>query len=79
MPLVRAVPPELRHVDINGLALNTTLYYAADLSHTALDISLSSALFGMSPHTPPQCVGFAAQIITGVLTLLVLVAITFLM
>ena len=35
---------ELRPVDINDLALNTTLYYAADLSYVALDIGLSSAL-----------------------------------
>ncbi|KAM5539188.1 hypothetical protein V8D89_007061 [Ganoderma adspersum] len=51
--------PELRPVDINDLALNTTLYYAADLSYVALDIGLSSALF-------------------GVLTLLIIVAVIFL-
>ncbi|KAM5542766.1 hypothetical protein V8D89_003727 [Ganoderma adspersum] len=48
MSLVRATAPELlRPVEINDLALNTTLYYAADLSYTALDIGLSSALFGV--------------------------------
>ena len=31
----------------SALALSTTLYYAADLSDTALNVSLSSALFGM--------------------------------
>ena len=50
MPLTRAAALELlRPVEINDLALNTTLYYAADLSFTALDIGLASALFGMSP------------------------------
>ena len=44
--------PELRPVDINDLALNTTLYYAADLSYAALDIGLSSALFGALPSGP---------------------------
>ena len=39
-------------MDINDLALNTTLYYAADLSYVALDIGLSSALFGASPSRP---------------------------
>ena len=49
MSLVRAVAPELlRPVEINDLALNTTLYYAANLSFTALDIGLSSVLFGAS-------------------------------
>ncbi|KAM5539166.1 hypothetical protein V8D89_007039 [Ganoderma adspersum] len=38
---------ELRPVNINDLALNTTLYYAADLSYIALDIGLSSGLFGV--------------------------------
>ncbi|PIL30689.1 hypothetical protein GSI_07393 [Ganoderma sinense ZZ0214-1] len=48
MPLARAAALELlRPVEINDLALNTTLYYAADLSFTALDIGLSSALFGV--------------------------------
>ncbi|KAI1789897.1 hypothetical protein LXA43DRAFT_545702 [Ganoderma leucocontextum] len=47
MPLLRATSPELRPVDVNDLALNTTLYYAADLSYAALDIGLSSALFGI--------------------------------
>ena len=49
MSLVRATAPELlRPVEINDLALNTTLYYAANLSFTALDIGLSSVLFGAS-------------------------------
>ncbi|KAM5542767.1 hypothetical protein V8D89_003728 [Ganoderma adspersum] len=48
MPLIRAAALELlRPVEINDLALNTTLYYAADLSFTALDIGLASALFGI--------------------------------
>ncbi|KAM5542746.1 hypothetical protein V8D89_003707 [Ganoderma adspersum] len=50
MSLVRATAPELlRPVEINDLALNTTLYYAADLSYTAIDIGLSSALFVLTP------------------------------
>ena len=53
MPLIRAAALELlRPVEINDLALNTTLYYAADLSYVALDIGLSSALFGVSPSRP---------------------------
>ena len=53
MSLVRVAALELlRPVEINDLALNTTVYYAADLSFTALDIGLSSALFGASPHRP---------------------------
>ena len=51
MFLVRApAPVELRPVAINEPALNATLYYAADLPYTVLDIGLSSALFGTSPH-----------------------------
>ncbi|TBU49525.1 hypothetical protein BD309DRAFT_909808 [Dichomitus squalens] len=38
---------ELRAVDTDALALNTSLYYAADFSYIALDIALSSALFGI--------------------------------
>ena len=54
MPSVQGVtaPPTLRAVNINDLALDTTLYYAADLSYVVLDISLSSALFGASAHIP---------------------------
>ena len=48
MPYTRVTALELRLVDVNGLALNTTLYYAADLSYAALDIGLASALFGTS-------------------------------
>ncbi|PIL26784.1 hypothetical protein GSI_11120 [Ganoderma sinense ZZ0214-1] len=44
---VLAAASELRPVAINDLALNTTLYYAADLSYVALDIGLSCALFGV--------------------------------
>ncbi|KAM5539185.1 hypothetical protein V8D89_007058 [Ganoderma adspersum] len=44
---VQVAAPEMRPVDVNDLALNTTLYYAADLSYVALDIGLSSALFGV--------------------------------
>ncbi|KAM5539183.1 hypothetical protein V8D89_007056 [Ganoderma adspersum] len=59
MHLSRVAAQDPTPVDINGLALNTTLYYAADLSYVALDIGLSSALF-------------------GILTLLVIVAVIFL-
>ena len=54
MPLVRSrvAAPVLRPANINDLALNTTLFYAADLSYTALDIGLSSALFGASVLSP---------------------------
>lgn len=50
MSPVRTTAPELRLVEINDLALNTTLYYSADLSYTALDVGLSSALFGAALH-----------------------------
>ncbi len=46
MPVASTTTLQLRQVDINDLALNDTLYYAADLSYMALDIGLSSALFG---------------------------------
>ena len=80
MSLVRAAAPELlRSVDVNDLALNTTLYYAADLSYTALDIGLSSALFGASSrHQIHRFQGRIAYAIAGVLTLLVIQAIMFL-
>lgn len=71
---------ELRPVNINGLALNTTLYYAADLSYLALDIGLSSTLFGAPPPTPR--LGETAKLISlsmaGILTFLVIVALVFL-
>ena len=51
MRLARTTAPALQSVNVNDLALNTTLFYAADLSYTALDIGLSSALFGASPPT----------------------------
>ncbi|PIL23085.1 hypothetical protein GSI_14393 [Ganoderma sinense ZZ0214-1] len=58
--LIHTTALEFRQVnDINDLALNDTLYYAADLSYVALDIGLSSFLF-------------------GVLTLLVILAVIFL-
>ncbi|KAM5543429.1 hypothetical protein V8D89_002680 [Ganoderma adspersum] len=47
MSLVRTTALELRRVDINDLALNDTLYYVADLSYIAIDVGLSSALFGV--------------------------------
>ena len=50
MLLVPAAALELRSAaDLNELALNTTVYYAADFSYTVLDVGLSSALFGESP------------------------------
>ena len=36
----------LRYVEVNSLALNITQFYAADLPYTALDMGLSSVLFG---------------------------------
>ena len=78
MPLVRTAAPELlRLAAINDLALNTTLYYAADLSYTALDIGLSSALFGASSIGPAKLSTHA--ITSGALTLLVILAMVFLM
>ena len=79
MSLVRAAAPELlRSVDVNDLALNTTLYYAADLSYTALDIGLSSALFGASSRHQMYRPQDSAYAISGILTLLVIQAIMFL-
>ena len=84
MSLVRAVAPELlRPVEINDLALNTTLYYAADLSFTALDIGLSSALFGASLILQARRVEIGdsesvTYVIAGVLTFLVILAAVFL-
>ena len=80
MSLVRVAAPELlRSVDVNDLALNTTLYYAAGLSYTALDIGLSSALFGASSrHQIHRFHGRIAYALPGVLTLLVIQAIMFL-
>ena len=81
MPSVQGVtvPPTLRAVNINDLALDTTLYYAADLSYVVLDISLSSALFGASVHIPiDESSLYIAHLMTAILTLLVIVAMTFL-
>lgn len=52
MHLTRGTAPELRPIVINDLALNTTLYYASDLSYVALDIGLAGALFGALPYGP---------------------------
>ena len=77
MPLVRTAAPELLRITaVNDLALNTTLYYAADLSYTALNIGLSSALFGASPNIPVELL---THVTTGILTLLVILAMFFLM
>ena len=45
-PLVHMPALELQRVDINDLALNDMLYYVSDLSYMAVDIGLSSVLFG---------------------------------
>ncbi|KAM5533212.1 hypothetical protein V8D89_013168 [Ganoderma adspersum] len=37
----------LRYVEVNSLALNVTQFYAADLPFVALDMGLSSVLFGI--------------------------------
>ena len=83
MSLVRATAPELlRPVEINDLALNTTLYYAADLSYTALHIGLSSALFGASLILQTGRAGIGQSetyAVAGVLTFLVILATVFLM
>nr|VWO99532.1 Rho-GAP domain-containing protein [Ganoderma boninense] len=59
-PLGRAAVPELRPVSINVLALNTTLYYAQsiNISTAAIDIGLSSALFGVLTLLVVVAVGF---------------------
>ena len=36
----------LRYVEVNSLALNVTQFYAADLPYVALEMGLSSLLFG---------------------------------
>ena len=70
----------LQSVDINPLALNITAYYAADLSYTAVDVCLSSILFGASPqHLRPQYRKVSAHMQAGILTLLVIVALIFLL
>ena len=74
-----AALPMLRAVNINDLALDTILYYAADLSYVVLDISLSSALFGTSAHIPiHESSLYVAHLMTAILTLLVIVTVTFL-
>ena len=45
-PPVRTTALKLQRVDINDLALNDMLYYVSDLSYMAVDIGLSSVLFG---------------------------------
>ena len=42
------VPPDtgLRYVGVNDLALNVTQFFAADLPYVALEMGLSSVLFG---------------------------------
>ena len=80
---VPVAAPELRAVDINDLALNTTLYYAADLSYTALDIGLSSALFGASlilqaRRAETGDLESVTYVIAGVLTFLVVLVAVFL-
>ena len=55
MSLVLAEALETSSLDINELALNTTLYYAADLSYTVLDVGLSSAFFGTWPDGLIKC------------------------
>lgn len=79
MSLVLAEALETSSLDINELALNTTLYYAADLSYTVLDVGLSSAFFGTWPDGLIKCNKLRLSSFTGILTLLVLVAIVFLM
>ena len=49
MHLVIEAAPQLRAVNINNLALNTTLFYAVDLPYVALEVGVSAALFGASP------------------------------
>ena len=70
---------ELSATYINDLALNTTLYYAADMSYMGLDIALSSILFGTSayrsPIDDPVYLQFTS---TGILSALVVVAVMFL-
>ncbi|KAI1795529.1 hypothetical protein LXA43DRAFT_724729 [Ganoderma leucocontextum] len=43
------VPPDagLRYVEVNDLALNVTQFFAADLPYVALEMGLSSVLFGI--------------------------------
>ena len=77
MYLTRVVASDLRPVDINDLALNTTIYYTSDLSNIALDFGLSSALFG-TYHIDRDHSTVRAHQITGILTLLVIVAVIFL-
>ena len=75
MPLVE----ELSVAYINDAALNTTLYYAADMSYMGLDIALSSILFGTSAYTNPLNGLLDSQVIsTGILSALVIVAVMFL-
>ena len=75
MPLVE----ELSTAHINDLALNTTLYYAADMSYMGLDIALSSILFGTSAYRSPVDDPVDLQVTsTGILSALVIVAVMFL-
>ncbi|KAM5539182.1 hypothetical protein V8D89_007055 [Ganoderma adspersum] len=54
---IRVAAPELRPIVINDLALNTTLYYASDLSYVALDIGLAGSLFVCGePCAAQKCV-----------------------
>ena len=77
---MRAAAPELRPTSVNDLALTTVEYYAADLSYSALDVGLSSALFGafcLSDRSSTWS-RLKANSMLGVLTLLVIVTIVFL-
>ena len=70
---------ELSATYINDLALNTTLYYAADMSYMGLDIALSSILFGTSAYRSPVDDPVDLQVTsTGILSALVIVAVMFL-